>query len=104
MIADSKGARTAPAMSGAGAGKGNRTLTVSPPADFESAASTSSAIPARGALSTKLSASSKETVSQRAAKFILRGLPGVDLCGGRRNIAVRFFAVNSTSVGAGLPI
>ncbi len=43
-----------------GAGKGSRTLTVSPPADFESAASTSSAIPARGELSTKASIYSKE--------------------------------------------
>ena len=40
-----------PALSGVffGAGRGSRIPTVSPPADFESAASTSSAIPATGA-------------------------------------------------------
>ena len=37
-----------------GAGRGNRTLTMSPPPDFESGASTSSAIPARGAKLTRL--------------------------------------------------
>ena len=42
-----------------GAGKGTRTLTVSPPADFESAASTNSAIPARDELSLKVRAVSK---------------------------------------------
>jgi hypothetical protein len=45
-----------------GAGKGTRTLTMSPPADFESAASTNSAIPARDELSMKLRTISKDAV------------------------------------------
>src|SRR6185295_17939058 len=37
-----------------GAGRGNRTPTVLPPADFESAASTSSAIPAKSGQLTRI--------------------------------------------------
>ena len=51
-----------------GAGKGTRTLTMSPPADFESAASTSSAIPARSALSMKPLAPSKGTSTRTPSR------------------------------------
>ena len=103
VITAPKAARTAPFVHGVGAGKGNRTLTVSPPADFESAASTSSAIPARGRIIHETVGAQQGKVAAIANDVQLAGPP-------RRKFARRVMrpesgAVNiELSVVSGLPI